>query len=309
MKLSRQDINIIVKNSNLNSQQIQDLINDEIKPDQNSWKVFISRALLLLGLAFVVAGIFFFFAYNWDGLHKFVKLGIIASLIVASTLFSIRSNVNDLVKKILVSFAALMVGAFFAVFGQIYQTGASAYQLFLAWTILIVIWCFAVDFEILWLIFVALVHLTFGLYYEQAVDKNDPVLFFCIHTIISSVFIIVFYKYKFSKPEWFFKILFFVLLGFVSVGAALSFGSNSKFIIPISLEYFIIFYFVGRHGIVKKDIYYLALLLISVQIVVSSFLLNISTDVGMFFAICIFVLAASIGGIYSMKKLIKSWNE
>lgn len=43
--------------------------------DKKQWKQFLSIFLLAAGVGFTVAGIIFFFAYNWEDLPKFAKLG------------------------------------------------------------------------------------------------------------------------------------------------------------------------------------------------------------------------------------------
>ena len=39
--------------------------------DKKQWNQFLSVFLLAVGVGFTVAGIIFFFAYNWDELPKF----------------------------------------------------------------------------------------------------------------------------------------------------------------------------------------------------------------------------------------------
>ena len=48
--------------------------------DKKQWNQFLSVFLLAVGVGFTVAGIIFFFAYNWDELPKFAKLGIVEVL-------------------------------------------------------------------------------------------------------------------------------------------------------------------------------------------------------------------------------------
>ena len=42
--------------------------------------------------------------------------------------------------------ATFLIGTLFAVFGQIYQTGADAYDLFLGWTLFTILWAVAIRF-------------------------------------------------------------------------------------------------------------------------------------------------------------------
>ncbi|WP_315814113.1 hypothetical protein [Paraflavitalea speifideaquila] len=46
--------------------------------------------------------------------------------------------------------AAVLLGVLMAVFGQVYQTGANAYDLFLSWTIAITLWVVIANFALLY---------------------------------------------------------------------------------------------------------------------------------------------------------------
>lgn len=45
--------------------------------NKRQWNQFLSIFLLAAGIGFTVTGIIFFFAYNWDELPKFAKLGMV----------------------------------------------------------------------------------------------------------------------------------------------------------------------------------------------------------------------------------------
>ena len=110
--------------------------------DKKQWNQFLSVFLLAVGVGLTVAGIIFFFAYNWDELPKFAKLGIVEVLLIASVLLATFTRWNKLVKQILLTGATFLIGTLFAVFGQIYQTGADAYDLFLGWTLFTILYPF-----------------------------------------------------------------------------------------------------------------------------------------------------------------------
>lgn len=54
--------------------------------NKRQWNQFLSIFLLAAGIGFTVTGIIFFFAYNWDELPKFAKLGMVEVLLAASVL-------------------------------------------------------------------------------------------------------------------------------------------------------------------------------------------------------------------------------
>ena len=130
------------------------LFRQSMYADKKQWNQFLSIFLLAAGVGFTVAGIIFFFAYNWEDLPKFAKLGIVQTLLVASVLLTIFTRWNVLIKQIILTGATFLVGTLFAVFGQIYQTGADAYDLFLGWTLFTILWAVAIRFTPLWLTFI-----------------------------------------------------------------------------------------------------------------------------------------------------------
>ena len=124
--MNRDDIHIISRHSNWTESGVDKVLRKEIYSDAKSWKKFLQLLFISLGVGFSVTGILFFFAYNWDDLHKFTKLGMIEGLIVALTLFVLFSKLSQNVKNIILTGTAVLVGVLIAVFGQIYQTGANA---------------------------------------------------------------------------------------------------------------------------------------------------------------------------------------
>jgi uncharacterized membrane protein len=150
----------------------------EYLPGPMAWRKFLDMALLVLGAAFTLSGILFFFAYNWADLPYFVKFGLVEAGIIGATGLAFYLGLDGLPGKISLSGAALLVGILLAVFGQIYQTGADAYQLFLGWSLLVVGWVAISRFDALWLGWLVLLNLTLITYWNQAIGEGDsPALF------------------------------------------------------------------------------------------------------------------------------------
>ena len=139
-KIEREDIHILSQHSNLSESTIDQMLREQVYSGKQDWQKFLRLFFISLGVGFTAAGILFFFAYNWADLHKFAKIGLIEALVVISTLVVIFSKVTLDIKNILLTGASILVGVLFAVFGQIYQTGANAYDFFLGWTMAITIW-------------------------------------------------------------------------------------------------------------------------------------------------------------------------
>lgn len=137
-------------------------------PGRHEWRRFLDILLLVIGAGFLVSGIFFFFAYNWNDLHDFAKLGLIQGAILIAAAFAHYLGLDRLSGKISLTVAALLVGALLALFGQIYQSTADAYTLFLYWALYIVGWVIIGRFAPLWLILTGLLNLGLILFWEQA---------------------------------------------------------------------------------------------------------------------------------------------
>ena len=144
-------------------------------PDARKWNRFLDILLLVLGAGLMVSGIYFFFAYNWADMHRFVKLGIVEALILGMVVATSRLAPTNLPGKITLTVAGVLIGALLAVYGQIYQTGADVYTLFLGWTLLMAGLVFVSRFTPMWFIWILLVNTTLLLYWDQMVEYDSPI--------------------------------------------------------------------------------------------------------------------------------------
>jgi uncharacterized membrane protein len=139
-------------------------------PGAAAWHRFLSRALALLGTALILAGVVCFFAYNWDRIGRFGKLGLIEVGIMAAALVG-WWRLPRLSGQIALTAAAVLVGPLLAVYGQTYQTGADPYGLFLTWALLVVPWVIAARFTPLWVIEVVLLDVALTLWWTQVANR------------------------------------------------------------------------------------------------------------------------------------------
>jgi uncharacterized membrane protein len=120
-----------------------------------------------LGVAHLLAGIVFFFAYNWDDLTPFAKFAILQSGIIISVVAAMFAKLERLVGQVLLIAGSVLVGGLFAVIGQVYQTGADAFDLFATWAILIVPWVVASRSATHWFVWLVIVYVAFNLFAFQ----------------------------------------------------------------------------------------------------------------------------------------------
>src|SRR5690606_14311902 len=117
----------------------------------------------------------------------------------------------------------ILVGVLFAVFGQIYQTGANAYDFFLAWTAFVTLWVIVANFTPLWLLYLILINTTFILYAEQVAKDWSEVFVFTFLFIINSTALItamLLAKYKkiANVPNWFLNIIALASVTYATIG-------------------------------------------------------------------------------------------
>ena len=136
--------------------------------------------LLLFGSALVLAGIIFFFAYNWAAMGKFLKFGLIEAGIIVCIVASHLRGRTDLSGKVLLLSGAVLVGVLLAVYGQIYQTGADAYGLFICWAVLIFGWVIISEFAALCVFLACLTRvrqLTVEMHKNQRATRSECMMF------------------------------------------------------------------------------------------------------------------------------------
>lgn len=112
----------------------------QLARDEAFWRRWGERAVLALASGHLLAGVLFFFAFNWQDLSPFAKLATLQGSVIAAALASRLPMLPELVRETLLIAATVLVGVLLAVFGQIYQTGADAWQLFAAWAALTLPW-------------------------------------------------------------------------------------------------------------------------------------------------------------------------
>jgi len=296
--IEREDIQIINAHSNWSEANIDQVLKTEIYNDKQAWLKFLKTLFFSLGVGFTTAGILFFFAYNWADLNKFVKLGLIEVLIIAITLTVVCATIHLNVKKILLTSAVMLVGVLFAVFGQIYQTGANAYDFFLGWSMAVVLWVIISDFAPLWLIFVILINTTFILYSEQ-VAHNWSLTFVCTSLfIINLLFLSIALftpkiKDTIKVPLWFTHILTLIVVVFATVGIGSGIFDDYPIEMLILTIATIAMYTIAiRQGIKEKNGFYLSVFPFSIIIIITTLLASVMNDIGMLLVISLFVITS-----------------
>jgi len=315
--ISRSIIYTISKFSNWTAVDIEAFFRSKnLYADKPAWSTFIRLSLLSLGVTFTVYGLVLFFAFNWEKLHKFAKFGLLQALLVLLVVGSLFWKTSDRNKGILLTGASMLVGILFAVFGQVYQTGANAYDFFLGWTIFIAVWVFIANFPPLWLLFLTLLNITVFYYSEQLRPEWLP------HTTIAILFIINIFTFILLKvlnnkvhipvlPKWLERLLILVSISYltISLSKIAMYSPNSGY---ETILLGIISYPVGiYYGLQNRDTFYIATLGLSVIMISTCFLIdNLKIDdISLFFLIGLFIVGSITALVFVIRSLNKTWHE
>jgi uncharacterized membrane protein len=137
-----------------------------------AWWAWVERLLLYLGAVLLLAGIVFFFAWNWADMSPAFKFGLIGGGMVVCLAGAVVCGLDRITGQILLTGAAVLTGVFIAVHGQVYQTGADAYELFIGWAVLITPWTLLGRFAPLWVLWLAVANTGVFLWWDQAMVQS-----------------------------------------------------------------------------------------------------------------------------------------
>jgi uncharacterized membrane protein len=140
------------------------------RADGAAWRHFAERALLFFGLALVCAAVIFFFAANWNAMERTTRLGLALLAHVVAVAAGIALGTDKVAGRAAAAGAALLVGPALLTYGQAYQTGADAWELFAAWAVLASPFAVVVRGTAPWAVVLVLLHVAGLLFVQQHND-------------------------------------------------------------------------------------------------------------------------------------------
>lgn len=312
--IQREDIQILSRHSNLSEKEIRSILKNNIYNSNENWQKFLKLFLISLGIGLTVSGIIFFFAYNWAELPKFAKIGLTEALLIATTGLALYSKINSTIRNIILTGAAALVGVLFAVFGQIYQTGADAYDFFLAWTIFITLWVIISDFAPLWLLYVVLINTTLVLYTQQVAKDWESmttlILMFILNTAILIGSILMSHYKSIRIPNWFTNILALAAVSISTFGLSLDITGIHETSIYILVPLSIIAYAAGIwYGLKTKNSLYFAIIPLSIVIIISFLLFSMIDTEAIYLLVFLFIVVSITLIIKNLMNLQKKWKN
>ena len=166
------------------NQQARDCVSQLLYPHLN-WGAFTTRFLGILGSLFVISGLVFYFAFNWERMSDSYKLQTLQAGIICCIAGAWAFSLSKLSGQLFLTAGCVLVGIFMAVFGQIYQTGADSYQLFSIWAVLIIPFVLIGRFPALWFLWIVILNFAIGLYWHQVVSSNQNMTYFLFFILIA----------------------------------------------------------------------------------------------------------------------------
>lgn len=313
--IQREDIHIISRHSEINEEGISQILTENIYNSKETWQKFLRLFFITLGVGFTFSGIIFFFAYNWAELNKFAKIGLTEVLIVATTSVVLFAKIRQTTRNIILTGSSVLVGALFAVYGQIYQTGADAYDFFLGWTIFITLWVIVSDFAPLWLLFLLLINTTFLLYEDQVAKDWSPT-FICLFLFllnssaaISSIFISE-SKKNIHVPRWFLNIVSLAAISFATIGIVLGIIDHYDADFLFLIIFAIILFALGIwHSFREKNGFYLAVIPLSLITIISTLLFDNLENEASFLLVSLFIISSTTLVIWNLISFQKKWKN
>lgn len=315
--LSREIIYSIARHSNWREAGIAAwLRKEQVYAGPQDWIKFIRLFLLGLGGSFLISGIIFFFAYNWADMHKFVKLGLIELLILAVTFAAVFAKLNSTVKNVLLTAGTMLVGVLFAVFGQIYQTGANAYDFFLGWTMCVVLWVLVARFQPLWFIFLVLLNTTFVLYTQQVATHWTFAVVLDVMFIVNATAVIIWEvlaaKGRVSiQHRWFPRLVGLAAITFITISMISTLFAGIREDYGLAYLLGVVMYGAGiAYGLRVRDIFYLTALPFSGIAVVTAILVRLGENIPeiMLLLATLFVVGSITLLIQYLGKLNRQWH-
>lgn len=317
----REKLQVIARSSkNWEEQNILSSLKKWVYPTKKEILTFSEFFLIGIGTVLFLAGIIFFFAYNWEYLSKFQKLGLVQLGLLSIGIGSLFINKRTFSLQICLTVLSVLTGVLFAVFGQIYQTGANVYDLFLVWCFAITIWVVISNFPPLWYFFFVLIQTTTILYKFQVARYNANFSSELIVAVFGIVFFIawVFLSKKtdkFKNHNWFEKAL--LIQVFFSLTSLISRGFWSKRLsemYPIAILVYLVFcgalFF---YSYKEKNLFNITLFALSICGIIYSFLTRFLTKghdyIGNFFLLSFLIIGISSGVFYGLIQLHKKWNR
>lgn len=212
----------------------------QIRDDYPLRNTLFIQHLHIFSYVFMAVSILYLIAANWLMLPDSIQLAITPLILLVTAWISIKDTLSEGVRQTLHGICGLMVGLSLAVIGQIYQTGADSYLLFLIWTLLLLPWLYRPNIGIFALICITS-QLTLFLFFKQTfwLEKFPYLYLFALNLLSLIEFWVCIKKYRALR---FVFIAWFAVISIIGMIQYLS-GENIPYLISAFFSGIIVFYY------------------------------------------------------------------
>lgn len=169
----------------------------------------IKKFFLIFSIVFLIAGITSFTAYNWATMSNVEKLAVPSVLIIAGLVAYLFLE-KEIYKNLAIFFSSFMIGTLFAVYGQVYQTGADVWVLFRNWAIFLIIPMVATGYYSVMTLFSIVVVISTSFYLDLYLSGA------IVPFLSSLIFGVILMVYPFLQKSFKFKfnnIFYYIMIG------------------------------------------------------------------------------------------------
>jgi uncharacterized membrane protein len=226
----------------------------------------------------------------------------------------------DAVAQIFMTAIVVMIGVCFTVFGQIYQTGADAYDLFLVWTLAAIPFVLISRYPPLWLLFLILINATTHLWGEQILSHNIQNVVFLILFVVNIIATVIWEYCTQTKKwtytsRWFPRSTFLAATIHITILIWLAMLKHSTVEQPYASIAFLlgtVFFPIVIYLYLRriKDLMFVAGVVIALMVLLSTFIIRfISSDLGGFFLAGITCVGLTIFMVKLLIETNKKWQK
>lgn len=171
-------------------------------------KLNLMRTGYLLGLSLLLAAVVYFFAANWAGLDRLQKVGLSIGIVIffygISLLFArfrILLSQHSYLSNVFLVGGCITFGISVALIGQIYNSHADSYSLFLIWSVAALVLAFITRYTPFYILSFVTAHLTLWLYFfpTSMAIQHDEERLVVIYAIFAIINIILFSLTEFGR--------------------------------------------------------------------------------------------------------------
>ena len=272
----------------------------------------IKRFFLLFSVIFLIAGVTSFTAYNWENMSNIEKLAVPSVLIIVGLVAYLFLK-KEIYKNLAIFFSSFMIETLFAVYGQVYQTGADVWILFRNWAIFLIIPMVVTGYYSLMILFSIVTAISTGFYLDLYLS-GDIVPF--LSSLIFGIILIVYpflqksFKFKFNNIFYNTMIGIFYICFMVSGSIAINANDYGFIAIILYLAFVGVVYLVAYGQLKKITVKVLSITALGVFGVafIMKMIKNIFfADITVYILLSLLVIIGTIAGV--VKSVSKLENE